>query len=112
MKKVRWVASALDDLKALPKEVQSDIGFILDRVQRGMHHPRIKNMKGLAGVQEIRVDFNRDTYRGIYTVKFGDYVYVLHVFKKKSKQGISTPKSDVEIVRQRLKAIQKGYNGR
>jgi phage-related protein len=30
-------------------------------------------------------------------------VYVLHVFQKKSKSGIATPKQDIELVEQRLK---------
>jgi phage-related protein len=32
----------------------------------------------------------------------GDYIYVLHAFQKKSKKGISTPKEDVDLIKQRL----------
>ena len=39
------------------------------------------------GVLEIVDDFDGDTYRSVYTVKFRDGVYVLHVFQKKSKRG-------------------------
>jgi len=36
-------------------------------------------------------------------------VYVLHVFKKKSKQGIATPKPDIELIKTRLKAAEAHY---
>jgi len=35
------------------------------------------------------VDDDGDTYRAIYTVEFREVLYVLHVFKKKSKHGIA-----------------------
>jgi phage-related protein len=34
---------------------------------------------------------------------FADWVYVLHVFQKKSNKGSATPQADIELVRQRLK---------
>jgi phage-related protein len=40
-----------------------------------------------------------------YTTKIKNFVYVLHVFQKKSKRGIKTPKKEVEIVRKRLKEV-------
>ena len=36
-------------------------------------------------------------------MRFAERVYVLHVFQKKSKKGIATPQSEIELVRQRLK---------
>jgi phage-related protein len=44
-----------------------------------------------------------DTYRAVYTVRFAEAVYVLHAFKKKSKSGIKTAKSDIELIRRRLR---------
>jgi phage-related protein len=57
---------------------------------------------GGAGVLEIVDDFEGDTYRAVYTVRFADAVYVLHCFQKKSKQGRSTPRQDLELIRRRL----------
>jgi phage-related protein len=42
-------------------------------------------------------------------VRFGDAVYVLHAFKKKSKQGIKTPQSDIDLVRRRLKDAEQDH---
>ncbi|MBI2954296.1 MAG: type II toxin-antitoxin system RelE/ParE family toxin [Chloroflexi bacterium] len=53
--------------------------------------------------------FDGDTYRGIYTVKFRNAVYVLHAFKKKAKQGIATPKHDIELIKFRLRRAQEHW---
>jgi predicted XRE-type DNA-binding protein len=43
--------------------------------------------------------FQKGAYRAVYTAHFGDKVYVLHVFQKKSKSGIATPKHEIELIR-------------
>jgi phage-related protein len=72
--------------------------------QLGMHPPSAKLLKGFgSGVVELIEDFDGDTYRAVYAVRFETAVYVLHAFKKKSKQGIRTPRSDVDLIKRRLK---------
>ena len=66
---------------------------------------------GGAGVLEVVEDHLGDTYRAVYTVKIDDAVYVLHCFQKKSKQGIETPKHDMDLIRERLKAAQADAKG-
>lgn len=39
-------------------------------------------------------------------------VYVLHAFQKKSKTGIATPKSELDLVKQRLLDAGRDYRGR
>jgi phage-related protein len=106
-KPIVWVGSSLKDLKALPQKPRRDIGFALSGVQQGELPANAKPLKGLGGVYEIRVDDHTDTYRGVYAVNIGTAIYVLHVFKKKSKKGIETPKQDMELIRTRLKLAQE-----
>lgn len=47
-------------------------------------------------------DFDRSTYRGVYTAKLAGAIYVLHVFQKKSTHGIATPRHVVALIKQRL----------
>ena len=70
--------------------------------------PSAKPLKGFsgAGVLELIDDARGNTYRAVYTVRFSDVVYVLHVFLKKSKQGIATPKHEIDLIRERLKLAQ------
>ena len=63
-----------------------------------------KPLKGLgSGVLEAVSDHRGDTFRSVYTVRFGDRVFVLHAFQKKSKRGVATPKTDIDLIMQRLK---------
>jgi phage-related protein len=112
LKPVRWIASSLDDLKDFPEDVQQAVGYALYRAQCGEKHSSVKPLKGFKGasVLEIIQDFDGDTYRAIYTVKFEEVVYVLHVFQKKSKHGIATPKQDVQLIETRLKRAKEHYN--
>jgi phage-related protein len=62
---------------------------------------------GSAGVLEIVEDWDRSTYRAVYTVRFEKVVFVLHIFQKKSKRGASTPKADMDLIRKRLKVAEQ-----
>ncbi len=104
-----WVGSSKRDLLGLPVALRKFFGHALDFAQRGGKHDAAKVLKGFggAGVLEIVEDARGGTYRAVYTVKFKEAVFVLHVFQKKSKQGIATPKQDIEIVRERLRVVEK-----
>ncbi len=72
--------------------------------------PSAKPLKGLgSGTVELVDDFDGDTYRAVYTVRFGDAVYVLHAFKKKSKRGVKTPQPDIDLVKRRLRDADRDY---
>lgn len=60
-----------------------------------------------AGVLEVVEDHDGDTFRAVYTVKFASAVYVLHAFQKKSKSGIKTPQTDIDLIKQRLKLAEQ-----
>jgi phage-related protein len=111
MKPLEWIASSKKDLIAMPDPVQDNFGFALFQAQIGEKHDDAKPLKGFkgSGVLEIVDDFDGDTYRAVYTVRFAEVVYVLHVFQKKSKRGIATPKQDIELIEQRLKTAQEHY---
>jgi phage-related protein len=98
-------------LKALPDEVQDDIGYDLHWAQCGQMSPNVKPLKGFsgAGVLEVVTSHDGNAYRAVYTVRFAGAVYVLHVFQKKSKHGIATPKQEIELVRARLKTAEANY---
>jgi phage-related protein len=82
------------------------MGVALFVAQLGHAPPTAKPWRGQgSGVHELVEDHRGDTYRTVYTVRFGDAVHVLHAFQKKSKSGIATPRPDVELVEKRLKAV-------
>ena len=113
IKPLRWVGASKKDLLAMPDDVIDVFGFALHLAQAGKKHDQAKPLKGFggAGVLEVVEDHLGNTYRAVYTVKIADAVYVLHCFQKKSKQGIETPKHDLDLIRERLKAAQAHAKG-
>jgi phage-related protein len=61
---------------------------------------------------EIVERYRADAYRAVYTTHFANAIYVLHVFQKKSKRGIATPKPDIDLIRSRLAEAERDYKGR
>src|SRR5215210_4742580 len=110
-KPVRWVGNSKEDLRDFPEEVRRRVGGALWDAQLGRKAPYAKPLKGFggAGVLEVVDDFDGDTYRAVYTVRFSGVVYVLHAFQKKSRHGIATPKPDLNLIEQRLKRAQEDY---
>jgi phage-related protein len=99
-----WVGSSKRDYMEFPARVQDGLGFELFLAQTDQHPPSAKPLKGLGGgTIELVEDFDGDTYRAVYTVRFAEAVYVLHAFKKKAKRGIATPKGDIDLIKRRLR---------
>lgn len=102
------MGSSREDLRAFPEDVRRVMGVAINDAQDGGEHPAAKALKGFGGrsVLEVVDDFDGDTYRAVYTVRFAAAVYVLHAFQKKAKKGIATPKHDLDVIRFRLKAAE------
>jgi len=108
---VRWVASARKDLKAFPEEARKQVGVALFRAPQGKKHERTKPLQGFggAGVLEVVASDDGDAFRAVYTVRFTEAVYVLHCFQKKSKSGIATPKTEIELINSRLRLAEQEH---
>lgn len=104
-KPLLWIGSSRDDLSSMPIEVRRDVGYALFAAQQGEKHADAKVLKGFgdATVLEVIARHDGDTFRAVYTVRFVNAIYVLHVFQKKAKRGIATPKKEFDLVRKRLK---------
>lgn len=110
-KPVRWIGSSKRDLSGFPDSVRRHMGLALWEAQTGGKAAGVKPLRGFggAGVLEIASDFDGDTFRAVYTVRFVEAVYVLHVFQKKSKRGIATPKAEMELISRRLGQLRKDH---
>ncbi|WP_307340577.1 type II toxin-antitoxin system RelE/ParE family toxin [Pseudomonas lini] len=112
-KSLLWVSSSKKDLKEMPADVQDVFGHALDLAQSGAKHPDAKPLKGFggAGVLEVVEDFDTNTYRAVYTVRFSSAIYVLHCFQKKSTTGIKTAQGDIGLIKKRFQAAQDHAKG-
>jgi len=84
-------------------------GFSTERL---LHFLRLLNCD-----LELRVRPRRPSKRGPkMSVQLVAWIYnplyVLHVFQKKSKRGIATPKEEVDMIRERLKWAEEDYKKR
>jgi phage-related protein len=104
-----FVGSSRKDLHGFPASVRSEIGLALFEAQLGDHPRNAKPLKGLSRVLEIRDNFDGETYRAVYTVRFEGVLYVLHAFQKKSTSGIGTPQRHIDLIRQRLRDAETIY---
>lgn len=112
-KPLYWIGPSLKDITRFPSEVQRKHRVCLKRCSIWRETSLCKALEGEgAGVLEVVKDYDRDTYRAIYTVRFANAVYVLHAFQKKSPGGIATRQSDIAMVRKRLKVAQRDYEER
>jgi len=114
IKELLWVSQSKKDLEKLPEEIIDKFGYELYLAQCGQIPDSAKVLKGFGGasVLEIIDSDSAGTYRAVYTVKMADFVYVLHVFQKKSKQGIKTPQADIDLIHKRLKMAEEDYKER
>jgi phage-related protein len=103
-----WLGDSRKQVKTFPPEVRRRIGSALYDAQKGGKAPLAKPFKGVgSGVFEIALRFDTDAYRMVYAVQIGRRLYVLHAFQKKSRRGIATPKSDVDLIKQRYRNALK-----
>ena len=104
MKSLRFAGSSLDDLRDFPAEARRQAGFELYAVQRGLDPSDWRPMKVVGkGTREIRIHVLGE-WRVLYVARFGDAVYVLHSFQKKSQK---TSQEDIEIARKRYRQIEE-----
>lgn len=109
---VRWVGSALQDLRGFPEEPRTAMGYGIWLAQTGGKARSAKPLKGIvsgSGVLEIVEQHDGNAYRAVYTVRFKGVVYVLHAFRKKSRKGSKTPKHQVDLIRERYGAAEADF---
>jgi phage-related protein len=103
-KPVRFLGDALKRLRSFPVPVRQDVGYQLDRLERGLQPEDFKPMPGIGpGVEEIRVWHGSGTYRVIYIARRREAIYVLHLFQKKTGR---TAALDIELAKRRFASLR------
>ena len=107
---VTWIGSSRRDLKRFPPPVRRDMGKALYAAQRGETDPAAKPMRGFGGarVMEVVDLHDTNTYRAMYTAQFGEAIYVLHAFQKKSQK---TTRADLDLAKQRYRIAREIAEG-
>jgi phage-related protein len=105
---VSWISAALKEFKSFPEGAKSILLTALTIAAEGGKSDIAKPMRGLgSGVFEIALPYRRDAFRVVYAVQLGEEIWVIHAFQKKSTQGISTPKREIDLIADRLKRLKE-----
>jgi phage-related protein len=113
---IAWEADSKEVISSFPDEAKNNLGFDLRLLQQGQQPTDYRAMSSIGpGVFELRDQDERAWYRVIYLSRVRDVIHVLHCFEKRSRQ---TPLKEINVARQRLKAVrarmieEKKYGGR
>ncbi|HUK59698.1 MAG TPA: type II toxin-antitoxin system RelE/ParE family toxin [Stellaceae bacterium] len=105
MKLTAFLGSSLADIRGFPVTARREVGYQLDRVQRGLEPNDWKPLTVIGrGAREIRVRDATGAFRVIYVARLEDIVYVLHAFQKKTQK---TSKRDIELAAFRLRQLME-----
>ena len=93
----------------MPGQIRRLFGVALDEAQEGNKPESAKPLHGYSGASVIEIveSYDSDAYRAVYTVRFEEAIYVLHVFQKKSRRGSEMPARDRELIRTRLRQAEE-----
>jgi phage-related protein len=105
---VSWIKAALKEFETFPKDAQPVLLTALTIAAEGGKADIAKPIHGLgSGVFEIALAFRGDAFRVIYAIQVAEEIWVIHAFQKKSKQGIKTPRHEIDLVKDRLKRLKE-----
>ena len=108
VRSIGWIRAARKAYEAFPPPVQDRVNTALTIAAQGSKADIAKPLKGLgAGVMEIAVRYRTDAWRVVYVTEIAGVLWVIHAFQKKSKQGIRTPKPEIDLVRSRLSRLRE-----
>ena len=105
---ISWIRAALKEFETFPEGAKSICLAALTIAAEGGKADIARPMQSMgSGVFEIALPFRGDAFRVVYAVQLGEEIWVVHAFPKKSKQGIKTPKREVDLIKDRLKRLKE-----
>ena len=104
--------SAEDSYRNLADEVRQAADARNSAIQNNRRLPRDqrKSLSGeLAGIDEVRISFDGDTYRVYDLIEFNEVIYILDAGMKKSPRGKEIPQQQVDRLIARRKMARDDY---
>ena len=105
---VGWISAARKVFESFPETVRDRASAALTIAAEGGKADIAKPLKGLGpGVFQIAIRYRTDAWRVVYVTELAGRLWVLHVFRKKSKIGIRTPKPEIDLIASRLARLKR-----
>ena len=105
---INGIQPARKAYESFPAAVRDRVNTALTIAAEGGKADIVKPLTGLgSGVMEMAVRYRTDAWRVVYVTEIAASLWVIHAFQKKSKTGIKTPKSEIDLVKVRLSRLRK-----
>jgi phage-related protein len=105
---VSWIKQARKDFEAFPEGARLICLNALTIAAEGGKADIAKPLPELGrGTFEVTFTYQGEAYRLAYNVAVDADVWVLHAFHKKSTRGIKTSQRDLDVIRNRLRALKE-----
>ena len=113
LRAVSWIKAARKDFEAFPHGARDRALDALTVVADGGTPDIAKPLTGLgSGVWELAIKQRGDAFRVVYALQLGAEIWVVHAFQKKATKGISTPRHEIDLVRERIRRLKEMLNDR
>ena len=105
---ISWIRAARKDFEDFPQGAQLEMARALTILAESRMPDIAKPLTGFGpGVMELALRYRGDAFRVVYALRIDDDIWVIHAFQKKSRTGISTPKAEIDLIRERLKRLKE-----
>jgi phage-related protein len=111
VRQVSWVKRALKDFQSFPQAAQEQASDALTMIAEGDTPEIAKPLTNLgSGVWELAIKDRGNAFRVVYLLRIDVDIWVIYAFQKKSTIGISTPKHEIDLVRERIKRLKEALS--
>ena len=108
MRKISWIKQAQKEFLKFPKGARIQVETALVIAAQGEKADISKPLQGFgSGLFEIALQYQTNAFRTVYALKLDEDIWVIHAFQKKSKQGVKTPKQDLDLIKERIKLLKR-----
>ena len=105
---ISWIKAARKEFDEFPHGARNELADALTFIAEGGHPSIAKPLHGLgSGVLELALRHRGDAFRVIYALQIGVEIWVVHAFQKKSKAGVATPRTEIDLIVERLKRLKE-----
>lgn len=102
-KAVKFLGDSLERLSDFSKVAKQRAGYQIGKLQDGDVPDNFKPMKTVGpGAFEIKIKADDGESRVFYVANRGDFIYILHCFKKTTKK---TEKKDIDLAKDRYREL-------
>jgi len=100
----------LKDIQNETTEIQEKLLILFQALKEGANltMPVSRQISGYPGLKELRVRDARGIVRVFYYVQQKDYIFILHLFRKKTQK---TPQQEIGTAVQRFKRMKEEFHG-